>query len=82
MSRNSKKSFIELKYFSPFDINRIPVDVLQSVYKNFFGMPYEGSRSIDGLMIIEHTLPDLLLIMYDLNGLKNDIRKELFKHKQ
>lgn len=68
---NPIESFIELKFFSPFDIDKIPTRVLETVQENTTGCKFTSSQLV--------TLREFLLIIIDDLELKNEIRKELIK---
>lgn len=71
---NGTESYVELRFFSPFDINRIPYRILESVHKRALAVAYEPPEGI------ALTLPELLLAICDEEELKNGIRKELIAY--
>jgi hypothetical protein len=68
---SSTKTFVELKYFTPFDINNIPSVVLNTVYKEALGHSYSSQPL---------SLRQLLDAIVDPIELQNGIRKELIKY--
>jgi len=75
---NSTTTYVELLYFSPFDINKIPERILETMYEQAFGQ----LRRIPSDHDFSHqlTLPELLLAICDNKELLNGIRKELIKY--
>jgi hypothetical protein len=74
---NSTASYVELRYFSPFDIHKIPERILEIVHEQATGMTLrKGQHDHDPHQL---TLPELLLAICDEVELKNGIRKELIK---
>jgi len=69
---DSAASFVELKYFSPFDINKIPYSILEDVY-------YLVSGEFNVPSFHTLTLPELLVLLCDETELRNGIRKELMR---
>jgi hypothetical protein len=74
---NPTASYVELKYFSPFDIQKIPYHILEIVHEQATGMTLrKDPHDLDPHQL---TLPELLLAICDEVELKNGIRKELIK---
>lgn len=73
ISSTPSESYVELRYFSPFDIHKIPTRILEAVHEQAIGRPH------DDLEPHQLTLPDLLLVICNYEELKNAIRKELIK---
>jgi len=70
---NGTESYVELRFFSPFDINKIPERILEIVHEQAIGNPAPPPAQH------QLTLPELLLAICDEVELKNGIRKELIK---
>jgi hypothetical protein len=45
ISPTAAESFVQLKYFSPFNIHEIPYDVLEEVHIQAFGFEYKKRHS-------------------------------------
>jgi len=68
------ETLVELKYFSPFDLNLIPESVLKQVHFAAFGMAYKREPSTT--LGIHETLT----ILCDPWELKQGCRKALIQH--
>jgi hypothetical protein len=75
---NGTESYVELRFFSPFDIHKIPYRILESVYHHATGMSLRKEQHDRDPHQL--TLPELLLAICDEVELKNGIRKELIKY--
>ena len=74
---NPAASYVELRYFSPFDIHKIPERILEIVHEQATGMTLRKEpHDLDPHQL---TLPELLLAICDEVELKNGIRRELIK---
>ncbi len=73
---NPTASYVELRFFSPFDINKIPERILESVHEKALGVIW-GRELPDQHQL---TLPELLLAICDEEELLNGIRKELIEY--
>jgi len=71
---NPAASYVELRYFSPFDIHKIPERILEIVHEQAIGVVYERIPDQHQL-----TLPEWLSAVCDETELMNGIRKELIK---
>ena len=75
---NPTASYVELRFFCPFDIHKVPTRILESVYEQATGMSLrKGQHDRDPHQL---TLPELLLAICDEVELKNGIRKELIRY--
>jgi hypothetical protein len=72
---NGTESYVELRFFCPFDINKIPERILEAVHEQAIGTRYERIPDQHQL-----TLPEWLTAVCDEVELKNGIRKELIAY--
>lgn len=73
---NPTASYVELRYFSPFDIHKIPDRILEAVHEQAVGAIWGQEQPLHHQL----ALPELLLVICDEVELKNGIRKELIKY--
>jgi dTDP-4-dehydrorhamnose reductase len=70
---NGAESYVELMYFSPFDIDKIPDRILEIVHEQALGHTYDSlTRPI-------LSIREVLNAIVDPIELQNGIRKELIK---
>lgn len=75
---NGAPSYVELRFFTPFDINKIPDDILESVYEEAVGQVWP--RDINIIRADRLILRELLLCLCDEKELIRCIRRKLIKY--
>lgn len=73
-SPTDKELFLRLKYFSPFDIKRIPESILISAYQECLGLDIANATLKEG---IHFTLPQLVQLFCDPQELQRGIMRML-----
>ena len=69
------ETFVRLKYFSPFDINKVPETVLLQVHFATFGLAYKH-----GSPAAAFSLQDTLTLLCDEWELERGCRKALIEY--